>query len=263
MIVSPVSLDAGNVIGASTIARDITRQRRTEERERELLAETAAANAKFQAFFEQGALFAGLMELDGTLVAANRLSWEGCGFTRAQVLGKPFWEGPWWAPSAALTHQIRAGFEQAIAGATFRAEMPYFVGDGSQRIADVTIVPIKDETGKVLYAAPTGIDVTDRKRAEAGRQQFVTLVENSHDFVGMCDLQGIPFFINRAGLELVGLTDLEEARQKPVADFFFPKNRSQSWSVSCPKCSNTGRAESRSASGTSRPARRAGWRTRC
>ncbi len=243
LTVSPINDEAGNIVGASKVVRDVTRQRRTEERERELLAETAAANAKFQAFFEQGALFAGLMELDGTLVAANRLSWEGCGFTREQVLGKPFWEGPWWAPSAVLTHQIRAGFEQAIAGATFRAEMPYFVGDGSQRIADVTIVPIKDETGKVLYAAPTGIDVTDRKRAEAGRQQFVTLVENSHDFVGMCDLQGIPFFINRAGLELVGLTDLEEARQKPVADFFFPEDRSAIVERFLPEVLERGRGE--------------------
>ena len=27
----------------------------------------------------------------------------------------------------------------------------------------------------------------------------MTLVENSSDFICMCDLQGVPFFINRAG----------------------------------------------------------------
>jgi PAS domain S-box-containing protein len=225
LTVSPIRDEAGNIVGASKIIRDVTLQRRAEERERELLAETAAANAKFQAFFEQGALFAGLLNLDGTVIEVNRLSWQGCGFTREQALGKPFWEGPWWAPSPALTEQIRAGFAQAIAGTTFRAEVPYFVGDGSQRIADVTIVPIKDGTGKVLFAAPTGIDITDRKRAEAGRQQFVTLVENSTDFIGICDLKGVPLFINRAGLDLVGLADIEEARQKPLSDFFFREDR--------------------------------------
>jgi PAS domain S-box-containing protein len=225
LTVSPIRDEAGQVVGASKIVRDVSVQRRAEERERELLAEAAAANAKFQAFFEQGALFAGLANLDGTLVEANRLSWEGCGFTREEVLGKPFWQGPWWAPSPALEERIRTGFAQAIAGTTFRAELPYFVGDGSQRIADVTIVPIKDETGKVLFAAPTGIDVTDRKRAEAGRQQFVTLVENSTDFIGMCDLQGVPFFVNRAGLDLIGLASLDEARQKPLSELFFPEDR--------------------------------------
>ena len=39
-----------------------------------------------------------------------------------------------------------------------------------------------------------------QKRAESDRQMFVTFVENSTDFIGMCDLEGIPFFVNRAGL---------------------------------------------------------------
>ena len=69
---------------------------------------------------------------------------EGCGYTKEQVVGKPFWEGPWWAPSAALAAHIKAGCEQAAGGETFRAEMPYFVGGGSERVADVIILPIRD-----------------------------------------------------------------------------------------------------------------------
>jgi PAS domain S-box-containing protein len=225
LTVSPIKDDDGNIVGASKVVRDITRQRRADERERELLAEAAAANAKFQTFFEQGALFAGIMELDGTIVEANRLSWEGCGFSREQMIGKPFWEGPWWAASPVLAQRIRAASAQAMSGTTFRGEMPYFVGDGSERIVDLTIVPIKDETGKVLFLAPTGIDVTDRKRAEADRQKLVTLVETSTDFIGMCDLKGVPFFVNRAGLDMVGLDDLEQARRVPVAAFFFPEDQ--------------------------------------
>ena len=54
LTISPIKDEAGRVIGASKIARDITRQRQAEERERLLLAEAATANAKFRAFFEQG-----------------------------------------------------------------------------------------------------------------------------------------------------------------------------------------------------------------
>src|SRR5262249_54860831 len=157
---------------------------------------------------------------DGTILEPNRLSWEGCGYTKEQVLGKPFWEGPWWAPSAALVERIKAASAQAAAGETFRAEMPYFVAGGSERVADVIIQPIKDEAGRVLFLAATGTDITDRKRAEADRQKFVTLVENSTDFIGMCDLEGVPFYINRAGLTLVGLEGIEQARHTPVRDFF-------------------------------------------
>jgi PAS domain S-box-containing protein len=172
LTISPIKDDAGNVIGASKIVRDITRQRQADERERQLAAEATAANVKFRAFFEQGALFAGIMDLDGTMIEPNRLSWEGCGFTREQIVGKPFWEGPWWTPSPPLMEQIKAASAQAAAGQTFRAEMPYFVADGSERMVDITIQPIRDDTGRVLYLAPTGNDITDRKRAEAERKRL-------------------------------------------------------------------------------------------
>ncbi len=120
LTISPIKDDAGNVVGASKIVRDVTATRKAEERERRLLAQAAEANAKFHAFFEQGAVFAGIMDLNGTILEANRLSWEGCGFTRDQIVGKPFWEGPWWAPSANLVESIKAASTQAATGETFR-----------------------------------------------------------------------------------------------------------------------------------------------
>jgi PAS domain S-box-containing protein len=224
LTISPVKDEAGRIIGASKIARDITGQRQAEERERRLLAEAARANAKFRGFFDQGPLFAGVMALDGTLLEANQLSLEACGFTKEQVIGQKFWECGWWRPSAKLVETIKAAAAGAAAGDSFRAELPYHVADGSERVVDFTLLPIKDESGRVLFLAPSGTDITDRKLAEADRQKFVRLVESSTDFIGMCDLQGIPFFINRAGLELVGLHSIEQARRTPVRDFFFPED---------------------------------------
>ena len=203
------------------------------------------------------------MDVDGTIIEPNRLSWEGCGYTREQIVGKPFWEGPWWTPSATLVERIKAASAQAAAGQTFRAEMPYFVADGSERVADVTILPIKDEAGRVLFLAPTGIDITDRKRAEADRQMFVTLVENSTDFIGMCDLEGMPFFVNRAGLQMVGLDDIEQARHTPSGTSSSRKTSPGSWTSSSRPFWRRATARSRSGSGTSRPGRPCGWPTRC
>jgi PAS domain S-box-containing protein len=172
LTISPIRDDSGNVVGASKIARDVTRQRRTEERERLLLAEAAEANVKFRAFFDQGALFAGILDPEGTLLEPNRMSLEACGYTREQVIGKPFWHGPWWNRSPDVVKQIRDACAQAAAGRTFRAELPYFLADGSQRIADIAIQPIRNDAGRVLFLAPTGTDITARKQAEADREKM-------------------------------------------------------------------------------------------
>ena len=99
--------------------------------------------------------------------------------------------------------------------------------DGRRILVSLTVSPVRDADGRVIGASKIVRDVTERKRAEAEREKFVTLVETSTDFIGMCDLDGVPFFVNRAGLKMVGLEDLEEARRTPVADFFFPEDQPQ------------------------------------
>ena len=97
--------------------------------------------------------------------------------------------------------------------------------DGQRVAVSLTISPLKDDAGRVVGASKIVRDITDRKRAEADREKFVALVESSTDFIGMCDLDGVPFFVNRAGLTMVGLDNLEEARRTPVASFFFPEDQ--------------------------------------
>ena len=126
----------------------------------------AEANAKFRAFFEQGTNFAGVLALDGTVVEANRLCLDGCGFTRQEVIGRPFWACGWWNRSAELMERVRAACLQAAAGQLFRTETNYFVSSGAERIVDLVLAPVTDEAGRVLFIAATGSDITDRRQLE-------------------------------------------------------------------------------------------------
>jgi len=115
--------------------------------------------------------------------------------------------------------------------------------DGQRVQVSLTISPIRDATGVVIGASKIARDITERKRIEADREKFVTLVENSTDFIGICDLNGVPFYVNRAGLKLVGLDDIEEARRVPVASFFFPEDQDRMVHAFFPSVLETGHGE--------------------
>ncbi len=79
-------------------------------------------------------------------------------------------------------------------------------------------------TGQVVWEGIL-MDVTARKRAEEERAKFTFLVENSTDFIGICDLDYRPFYVNRAGLRMVGLDSLEQARHVRVQDCFYSEEQ--------------------------------------
>ncbi|HET9887981.1 MAG TPA: PAS domain S-box protein, partial [bacterium] len=157
-----------------------------EERVREKTDALDEANAKYQAMFDQG-LFAGLMTTDGTLIDANRSSLDHCGYTKEEVIGKPFWETGWWNRSPEVQAWLMAGFAQAVQGHVFRGETPYFVAGGEQRIVDFAFMPIKDQHGEVRYVVPTGMDITDRRSAEHESKALDVLRESDLRFRHMAD----------------------------------------------------------------------------
>jgi PAS domain S-box-containing protein len=107
--ISPIRNAEGEVVGATKIARDVTARKQADE-------QLAAATAKFESVFNQSGIFAGILDLDGNLREINHLALDECGYTREQVLDRPFWATPWWRGSADVQARIRGASEQAAAG---------------------------------------------------------------------------------------------------------------------------------------------------
>jgi PAS domain S-box-containing protein len=76
------------------------------------------------------------------------------------------------------------------------------------------------EDGLAIYYR----DITERKRAEAEQQRLADIVQNSSDFIGICDLDWMVIFLNDAGQRMVGLNGIEEVRRSRVPDYFAPKD---------------------------------------
>lgn len=79
--------------------------------------------------------------------------------------------------------------------------------------------------------------------AEVQTQMFRSLADNSLEFIGMCDLAFKPFYVNEAGMKLVGLDSLEQACAVKVQDFFFPEDQRYVSEDFFPKVLREGRGE--------------------
>jgi PAS domain S-box-containing protein len=215
LTVSPIRDPRGQVIGASKVARDITDRKRAEDRYRQAAvaaAQAAESNAKFRTFFEQGTNFAGVLSLDGVVIESNRLSLDACGFTREDVIGKPFWECGWWNRSPALMEMIRNAALRAAAGQVSRMESNYFVASGDKRVVDLILAPVTDDAGRILFVAATGTDITERKQIEDAIRQAD---RKKDDFIALLahELRN-PLAPIRNGLQVIRLSSDRAARER-------------------------------------------------
>ena len=157
----------GKVVGFVAAITDVSERKKSEQK---LIATTA----KFESAFNQSGIYAGMMDLQGYLREVNDLAVDRCGYTREQVLDRLFWETPWWRGSEEVKARIRAATEQAAAGMVFREELPYWWADGTERVVEFALLPIRDQDGGVMLLYPTGIDITERKQAEEEIARLLT-----------------------------------------------------------------------------------------
>ena len=135
----------------------------------------ALAERWLQALYETPLLFSGILDEHGRVLDGNRLSIEGCGLVREDVLGCPFWECGWWSPDPEVSTQVRRWCEHALAtGEPLRTTSRYFLGDRTPRMVDLSLSPVGEEDGGFGYLVATGLDITDALAAAAARERTIT-----------------------------------------------------------------------------------------
>lgn len=156
LTLSPVKDHEGRVIGASSIARDITERKRIESALRE-------SEARFQMMADTAPVLVWTAAADGRFTFVNKPWLEFTGRTLAEELGQGWVDGlhaldrPRWIEAFQHALKIRQPFS-----------MEYRIrrSDGQYRWVINTGVPRLDRQGELVGFIGSSLDVTDRKEIE-------------------------------------------------------------------------------------------------
>jgi PAS domain S-box-containing protein len=156
-------------------------------------------------------------DAEGRITFYNQAAVELWG--RRPEIGKSTWCGSWQlfrTDGSPLPHDecpmaIALKEGRAIKGAPAMLERP----DGTRVRFRAYPTPFTDETGAIVGALNTLIDVTEYEHAEEIRQQLVSIVESSQDAIIAKDLSGIITNWNHGAEQLFGYT-AEEVIGKPI-----------------------------------------------
>lgn len=129
-------------------------------------------NAIFNHHFQ----LTGLLDTDGRLLMVNETALKLIGVKEEDILGKLFWETPWWAHSKALRKQLKQAVETAAAGNFIRFETEHIDAGGQIRFFDFSLNPLSDENGNVLYLVPESRDITELKQTQRALQEALDKV---------------------------------------------------------------------------------------
>jgi PAS domain S-box-containing protein len=163
LTVSPILDDAGNIIGASKIARDLTEKKRADIASRRLAAVVKSSD---DAIITKS--------LDSIITSWNPAAERMFGYTEDEAVGK----------SIRMLIPAHLQSEEDIVLAKIRAgevvdhyETVRQRKDGTQLSISLTVSPIRNEAGEIVGASKIARDVTERTRLQAAAREHAAITE--------------------------------------------------------------------------------------
>jgi len=90
-----------------------------------------------------------VLDLDGTVLEANRPPLEAAGISAADVLGRAFWDCYWWNYSAEVQARLREAAVRARDGEVVRFDVPVRVAGDRRMWIDFQLAPHGDGDGRI------------------------------------------------------------------------------------------------------------------
>ncbi|SHJ85495.1 PAS domain S-box-containing protein [Malonomonas rubra DSM 5091] len=118
----------------------------------------------FLALFDHSFQFIALLDLDCRVRKINKTALSFRDLQEKDIIGKQFWETPWWSHSEKLVQQLKDAFKIAAEGQVARFEAHSV--QMREIYLDITIKPVFNEEGEVIFVIAEARDITEVRRAE-------------------------------------------------------------------------------------------------
>ena len=113
--------------------------------------------------------FVGLLDAEGRTLEINRAALEGAGLRLEDIRGRPFWEARWFQVSRESIEQQRDFVRRARGGEFIRCDLEVYGEAAGDRtiVVDFSLLPVRDDRGRVAFLLAEGRNITAKKLAEA------------------------------------------------------------------------------------------------
>lgn len=123
----------------------------------------------FHTLFDHSFQFIALLDPDCRVCKINQTALSFRNLKKTDVIGKLFWETPWWEHSPTLIEQLKDAFSVACQGTVSRFEG--YSNDVREVYLDISLKPVLDEDDNVIYVIAEAREITDLRRTERELQQ--------------------------------------------------------------------------------------------
>jgi len=168
IVLSPVRNSVDQVIGVSTVARNITERKRIEKA-------LQASETRFKAIVSQASVGIFQTDLEARLTLINDTACDLLGYDCAQLLGKSIYDFTL-APDVHLQQQIFAAMLRDKR--RFESEKRLLRKDGRVIWVSECVTVITDEQDEAVSILGVLIDITDRKELEQRKDEFLAVASH-------------------------------------------------------------------------------------
>lgn len=178
----------GTQVGAVLTLRDETARDDAEQALR-------TSEERFRGVFDQQFQFMAVLSPEGVTLEINELPLRAACLTRDQVVGRLFWDTPFWSGLPAMREAWPSRLAEAarINGPVLSEDL-YQTADGEVRTADATVTAVRGTDRSVRFFVIQASDTTARKQAEAALRESEARLRLAAEAVGLgiwdVDVQG-------------------------------------------------------------------------